>query len=104
MVLISESGSNSRELLDEITKAETKPERSSVHETTSPQDLTTEDVESYAKSTMGLGNSSQRNENIGKVLGLNWNTLSDQFYFDFANLLEYATSLAITKRSILKVL
>ena len=38
-----------------------------------------------------------------KVLGLNWDISSDEFYFDFNELISYANSLTPTKRSVLKV-
>ena len=62
-----------------------------------------EDDESYAKSSTRIGNSASQNENIVKVLGMNWNTLTDEFFFDFSQLHEYAQLLPVTKRSVLKV-
>ena len=62
-----------------------------------------EDDESYAKTTTGLGNSDAKEANIVKVLGLNWNTLTDNFSFDFYDLHNYAISLPASKRSVLKV-
>ena len=62
-----------------------------------------EDDESYAKTTTGLGNSDAKEANIVKVLGLNWNTLTDNFNFDFYDLHNYAISLPASKRSVLKV-
>lgn len=38
-----------------------------------------------------------------KILGLNWNIESDEFYFDPIELLAYAASLLPTKRSVLKL-
>lgn len=94
--------SNSCRLLEEIKNSETTQESPSVNQV-KVEDTATEDVESYAKSTMGLGNSCPKEEHFVKILGLNWNTHSDQFFFNFTDLFEYATKLPMTKRSILKV-
>ena len=64
-----------------------------------------EDYESYAKSnTMGLSTNTPLDEDIFvKVLGMNWNTLDDEIIFSFTELYNYANSLPLTKRSVLKV-
>ena len=43
------------------------------------------------------------NENIRKVLGLNWDLDNDNFIFEFNEILQTARSLPITKRNILKI-
>ena len=50
-----------------------------------------------------LESPSTKEDTVVKVLGLNWNTLSDELYFDFHCLHKYAISLPLTKRSILRV-
>ena len=74
-----------------------------VQQDTQTKDRIVEDVESYAKSSFGLGNSNVTQKNVVKVLGQNWNIDSDEFFFDFDNLNEYAATFPSTKRSILKV-
>ena len=68
--------------------------------TQSEKKVTTED-ESYTKSTISPNNSNR--EKSVKVLGSNWNTHSDELFFDFENLITYAKSLPITKRALLKL-
>ena len=67
------------------------------------KDRIVEDVESYAKSSIGLRNSNDNQENVVKVLGQDWNIDSDEIFFNFDNLIEYAAMLPSTKKSILKV-
>ena len=38
-----------------------------------------------------------------KVLGMNWNTVTDESSFDFPELSAYASSLPLSKRSVLKI-
>ena len=56
---------------------------------------------SYAKATTGP------KENLDdkhvKVLDTNWNTESDEFLFNFADLIDLARSIPVTKRSLLKL-
>ena len=85
--------SNSQELCDRISKSEISTDLSTsdrVQQNTQTKDRIVEDVESYAKSSIGLGNSNDTQENVVKVLGQNWNIDSDEFFFDFDNLNEYA--------------
>ena len=42
-------------------------------------------------------------ESVVKVLGLNWNIHTDEFYFECDELYDYAVSLPLSKRSVLKV-
>ena len=64
-----------------------------------------EDYESYAKSnTLGLiANTPVDEDTFVKVLGMNWNTHDDEIIFSFTELYNYASSLLLTKRSVLKV-
>ena len=57
----------------------------------------TEEDESYAKTVTGP--SINANNNTVKVLGIIWNTTSDQFEFNFSELCNQAKSLPATKRS-----
>jgi hypothetical protein len=61
-----------------------------------------EDDESYAKYTTGTISSNTKDSAV-KVLGLNWNTKSDEFYFEYDELYDYAINLPLSKRSVLKV-
>lgn len=61
----------------------------------------TEEDESYAKTVTGP--SINANNNTVKVLGIIWNTTSDQFEFNFSELCNQAKSLPATKRSLLKI-
>lgn len=86
--------SNSKEVIEAINSS-----MESELPTTEPS-LAQED-ESYVKATTGP------RDNLGdkhvKVLGTNWNTESDQFLFNFADLIDLARSLPVTKRSLLKL-
>ena len=42
-------------------------------------------------------------ESVVKVVGLNWNIHTDEFYFECDELYDYAVSLPLSKRSVLKV-
>ena len=64
---------------------------------------TAEDDESYAKSSITLGNSESKNDTVVKVLGMNWDTIEDNFFFNFTDLCDYGMSLPATKRSVLKL-
>lgn len=88
--------SNSKEVLDVINSSE----KSRTESATKTADFTQED-ESYAKSTIGPADN-QDNKFV-KVLGVNWNTETDDFLFNFNELVKYAKSLPVTKRSLLKL-
>ena len=70
-------------------------------ESKSNQEPTTEDDESYAKSSTTPGSSGSKNETIVKILGLKWDTVSGEFFFDLKELYKFGSSLPPTKRSIL---
>ena len=56
------------------------------------------------KTTTGSDSPSTKDDFVVKVLGLNWNTLSDELFLDFSSLHTYAKSLPLSKRrSVLKV-
>ena len=38
-----------------------------------------------------------------KILGIYWDVIRDEFHFDLSELIEYAESLPVTKRSVLKL-
>lgn len=90
---------NLQELKREITKSE------SVTKSMGAQNVNRSDDESYAKpSTQGISLNTPIDEDIFvKVLGMNWNTHSDEIIFSFSYLSKYASSLPLTKRSVLKV-
>ena len=62
----------------------------------------TEEEESFAKSTSGTLNFAS-NESCSKLLGITWDNCSDEFLFNFSDLIEYARNLPVTKRSVLKI-
>ena len=109
--------SNSRSLLEKFSKFEGKQtnvtdvntdlsEDDNSHANSAATNANiklSEDDESYAKTTTGLRNSDAKEANIVKVLGLNWNILTDNFNFNFYDLHNYAVSLPASKRSVLKV-
>ena len=90
---------NSPELQREIAESE------SVAKSISEQNVNKDDDESYAKAnTQGLSSNTPIDEDIFvKVLGMNWNTHTDEIIFSFSSLSKYASSLPLTKRSVLKV-
>ena len=60
-----------------------------------------EDSETFTLSTIGLPH--QEGESNTKVLGINWDTNSDRFFFELSKVIEFAASLPPTKRSLLKI-
>ena len=88
--------SNSRTLLKAIESVENSSEAES------NQDITTED-ESYAKLSTTPSGSEVKSDTIVKVLELNSDTASDEFFFDLTELEIYGRSLPATKRSVLKL-
>ena len=61
----------------------------------------TQEDKSYTKATTGP--KENLNDKHVKVLGTNWNTESDEFLFNFADLIDLAPSLPVTKRSLFKL-
>ena len=75
--------SSSQELCDIISKTEISTDLSTidrVQQDIQRKDRIVEDIESYAKSSIGFENSDDSQENVVKVLGQNWRTDSDQFF------------------------
>ena len=58
-----------------------------------------EDEQSYTKYSVGLPS----RDSISKVLGVQWDSETDQFCIDFSHIVELANSLPPTKRSLLKL-
>ena len=56
--------------------------------------------ESFSKSTISPN---QVSDKLVKTLGVCWDTVSDEMSFDFEELIEYANTLQVTKRSLLKL-
>jgi hypothetical protein len=61
-----------------------------------------EDEESYAKNSTGFSDSMNQENNDVKMLGILWNNQRDEFLFNLSDLLQYAKTLPVTKRSVLK--
>ena len=90
--------SNSSDLLERI-------ESSSVGTSTNPNQTATnvtEEDDTYVKTMMGP-NVSKQSRGLTKVLGVPWNSSLDVLTFEFDELIEYANSLMVNKRSILKL-
>ncbi|KAL9978596.1 hypothetical protein ACROYT_G016131 [Oculina patagonica] len=95
--------SNSPKVMSEISNSERSRE-DTITPSKSRSDVTIiEDDQSFAKTTTGLDSPSTKDDTVSKVLGLKWNTLSDELFFDFSSLHTYAMSLPLNKRSVLKV-
>ena len=92
--------SNSSELMKRIQTAESLFQRNSI-ETPSTSAIS-EEEETYAKSTTSTQDCKE-GESLSKLLGLPWNTQTDQFMFEFTELTEYICSLPANRRSLLKV-
>ena len=93
--LNSEGITNNVESLNCKTSSENSESKLSKNETL-------EDDTSYVKTTVGSQQTSEKSS-ATKVLGMCWDTDTDQFYFDFSELIHYASSLPMTKRSVLKL-
>ncbi|XP_068708188.1 uncharacterized protein [Montipora foliosa] len=78
-------------------------EESSQNQTRSTDEATAEDDESYAKSSTTPVNSETKNDTTVKVLGMNWDTVADEFSFNLTDLFNYGTTLPVTRRSVLKL-
>ena len=90
--------SNSTTLVEAINDVEKGAEISA---TTLKSSVTEEDT-SYAKATIGQETSITGDRQL-KVLGVIWNTDSDKLMFTFSELVKYARSLPLTKRSVLRL-
>ena len=67
------------------------------HELNESNDSSIIGDESFVESEFGV------DKKFRKVLGVNWDVDSDEFVFDFDQIVELAMSLSITKRNILRV-
>ena len=85
--------SNSKELIERIRTSEGE-----VTTRGSDPKLSEED-QSYVQSCIGL---SAENETV-KILGLHWNSSSDEICYDFTEITELAKTIPATKRSLLKL-
>ena len=86
--------SNSEELLGHIKNSEKGASLQS-----SKVEVAEED-ESFAKATTGY--ITETGEDTVKLLGVAWDSSSDDFTFDYTELVKYVESLTLTKRSLLK--
>ena len=100
---LSEGGFNLRKWISNSPKhLELIQDRTRTKENCPESQPVVEDTETYARITMGhLEELDIKNEH--KVLGLNWNCVSDKFILKFEALLKLAESLEPTRRSVLKV-
>ena len=91
--------SNSTELLTKIRSVE----RQAANEQASLQlDSTSQEDKATDKLLVGLGDHSIESE-PSKLLGIHWNSKTDEFLFCFSELITYMNELPPTRRSILKV-
>ena len=89
--------SNSSVLLQRINNEEGAVVQSKKEEANEPIE---EEDESFTKSTIGPN---QVSDKLVKTLAVCWDTESDEMSFDFKELIEYANTLKVTKRSLLKL-
>ena len=103
--LMSEGGfnvrkwkTNSQQLQETINKKESVTKSNS-------QNVSEDNNKTCFQSTtqVSSSNTSSDDDIFVKVLGMNWNTHSDEVIFSISKLTEYANSLPLTKRSTLKV-
>lgn len=74
----------SLKLLSEKSNSE-RPLQDSIAQDKSQSDVTIGDNESYPETMTGLDSPSTEECAVVKVLGLNWNTVSDKLFFDFSS-------------------
>ena len=90
--------SNSPELMEQVRRAESQGLNQRVS-------LTVDESAPRASldnTLIGFGKSCTESE-VSKLLGITWNSQTDEFLFCFSELIEYAEGLPVTKRSLLKV-
>ena len=87
--------SNDATVLNEIAHLEAHQGSKASNESVS------EDLQTFSQSTVGLPYN--ESDNKTKVLGINWDTKEDVFFYDLSKLVEYSASLPPTKRSLLKI-
>ena len=83
--------SNSSNLL-KLIKNDRIPQKQSEPASNNPN----EDDESYAKSQTTIGRNQESNDTTVKVLGLNWDTVTDEFFFELSDLSRYGKSIPET--------
>lgn len=88
--------SNSQELLERIQDDRI----STVGIEESKAKMVVEDTQTYAKTTVGQLEELQA---VHKVLGIPWNCMSDEFWFNFDTMVQSAENLQPTKRNVLKI-
>ena len=90
--------SNSNSLIRRISEAE------SAHSTNCVKSVAplSEEEESYSISCTGLLHSVNKTE-YSKLLGVIWDSHADQLMFKFDDLIDYASTLPLSKRSVLKI-
>ena len=94
--------SNSTELLAKIRMAE--QQESKDHATPSSDSVLPHQDRPCDKSLVSLGGSNNAESELSKLLGVTWNSDTDQFMFCFSELITYVNELPATRRSVLKVL
>ena len=88
--------SNLRKLQMQITKLESSPGLANTQQEAT--NVNKEDDELFAKSSVGWDLTVSANEDaVVKILGMNWNTLTDEIFFNFSDLCPFAQSLPLTK-------
>ena len=93
--------SNSDDLTKSIDTLESREtDRLTGRSTVGTSDVVQEDS-SFTRSTIGKEAIVTETTQV-KVLGMAWDTVADAFLFNLAELIEYARSLPVTKRSLLK--
>ena len=93
--------SNSTELLAKIRMAEQQELKG--HATPSPDSVLPHQDRSCDKSLVSLGGSNNVESELSKLLGVTWNSDTDQFMFCFSELIAYVNELPATRCSVLKV-
>ena len=93
--------SNSTELLGKIRIDEQQKLKD--HTPPSPDSVLPHQDRSCDKSLVSLGVSNNVESELSKLLGVTWNSDTDQFMFCFSELIAYVNELPATRRSVLKV-
>jgi hypothetical protein len=94
--------SNSREFLDRIHQAEAGDGINQHSKDNIKLKSITEEDQSYTKSTIGSDNR-EKEVDVVNVLGTKWDCKTDELCFNLSSIIEYARTLPVTKRSLLKI-
>ena len=92
---------NSKELLAKIKELENESNAETITKYSSKnskREPVIEDDQSFVKASIG-----QSGDDKASILGLNWDTDSDEIYFEFEKIVDLARKLPLTKRSVLKL-